>query len=258
MSERDGIGQHQESLRSLPSHGVERLRQIVGPPHVEELEADLERRGRRLGGGADLPVERVLRVPEHRDARGGRHRLLQELEALAAQLGVEQRDAGDVPARARQAGDDPRPDRIAGGGEDDRDGLGRVLRGHPRSGWRPRRGRPAGGRPARRPARAAGRAARPRYGSRSGGSCPRRSPARPAAAPGRAAWRRRARHGAGEHGDPPDLGRAPGSASAGGEGTDRAGRDATDRGRARSRAASGASAVTSGRPGPSGGSRRAG
>src|SRR5829696_6503469 len=109
--------------RALDSRG-----EIVRPPNVDEPRPEPERLGHphRL-----LPLRRrhrIAHVEESADAGRARHRLLDQLHALALQLGNKGAEPGDVAARPRELGDHARTDRLADRRHYDRDALGRVLR----------------------------------------------------------------------------------------------------------------------------------
>lgn len=52
-------------------------------------------------------------IRQHRDARDSRGHLLQQLEPPGSDLGVVEAEPGDVPARPREALDEPGADRLA-------------------------------------------------------------------------------------------------------------------------------------------------
>jgi len=58
-------------------------------------------------------------MPEHPDPRGRRHHVVQQFQALGAELGLERGDSGDVPARPGEALDVAGRDRVGVSDEDD-------------------------------------------------------------------------------------------------------------------------------------------
>src|SRR5439155_25670556 len=90
----------------------------------------LELQAERAGGGLErFDRSPAVRIVEDRDARETRQRFLEQLQALAAELGLQREDAGDVTARATEALDQTRCDRIVViDDHDDRDRRGRLLR----------------------------------------------------------------------------------------------------------------------------------
>src|SRR5207245_7329750 len=66
-------------------------------------------------------------IPENRDSGEPGDDLPQELQSLPAELRGHRAVAGDVSAGARQARDEPGPDRIGAVGHHDRDGLSLLL-----------------------------------------------------------------------------------------------------------------------------------
>jgi len=113
---REGVRHQKERVGALPDHRGKGPVEVIGFSHAERLDGHPQDTGRLLG----LPVaERhraIVRIPEHGDARGLRHRLLEKLQALRTQLGRLIRDPGDVPAGPGQARDEPGAHRITGPG----------------------------------------------------------------------------------------------------------------------------------------------
>jgi hypothetical protein len=75
---------------------------------------------------------RICRIDQEPDQCGLRNQYLEQLQALRANLVVEDRGAGDVAAGLLEAGDDPVPDRIAAVIEDDRHCRRHPSRGEKR------------------------------------------------------------------------------------------------------------------------------
>src|SRR5438552_1054193 len=69
----------------------------------------------------------IVGIPQERDPRRSRNRLLEELELLNAQVHTEGRCPGDVTARSREAGNDAQLNWVRSVHHDDRDGCGRSL-----------------------------------------------------------------------------------------------------------------------------------
>ena len=69
----------------------------------------------------------IARVDEHGNAGARRYQLVQQFQPLCNQFTVEKVDAGQVAARAGQAGDKTEPDRIFSDGEHDRNRRGGRL-----------------------------------------------------------------------------------------------------------------------------------
>jgi hypothetical protein len=66
----------------------------------------------------------IGRIDEHGNTREAGYQLTQELQALCRQLRIEKINPCQIAARPGQAGDQAKPDRVFGGGEDDGDGRG--------------------------------------------------------------------------------------------------------------------------------------
>src|SRR5262249_6062137 len=77
---------------------------------------------------------RAARLPEDCEPSGTRNGLLEQLEALADQLRGKRGQPREVAGGPCEALDEPARHRIAGSGEDDRDGPGRLHDGA-RLGW---------------------------------------------------------------------------------------------------------------------------
>src|SRR5262249_7893905 len=68
-----------------------------------------------------LGLVRTGRINEYRDTRGLGHQLAQEFQPLCRQLGREETDAGQIPARPSETGNEANSHRVITGHEDDGD-----------------------------------------------------------------------------------------------------------------------------------------
>ena len=118
----------------LPEPG-HRLVDLGDVGHRAGPELDVERLGRLLGALEPVLPVRPARVPEVVNHPLRLPHLEGELHVLAAELGQEIPEPGDVPARTREALDEPDAQRVADADEEDRGRRGLALHRH-------RRGRP--------------------------------------------------------------------------------------------------------------------
>ena len=123
----EGVSSKVERLGVFPGGRGEGTRELVGPPDLQRLRvyaqpaAGLLRRVPLQDHGG------VRRIPEHGHTREPGHELGEQLEPFRAELRGQNRQARDVAAWPRQAGDEARPNRIATGRHDDGNGRGRLL-----------------------------------------------------------------------------------------------------------------------------------
>src|SRR5262249_62156566 len=124
-----GVGADEEGIRPRTLHTFESSTDLTAGVGVEDL--DLQAHGAssrfylshcRLGLGS------TGRINEYRDTRSLRQQLAQEFQPLCRQLGREETDAGEIPARPSEAGNEANSDRVVTAHEDDGDQLRCALR----------------------------------------------------------------------------------------------------------------------------------
>src|SRR6516162_6964398 len=84
--------------------------------------------GRRLQLSCLNVAAREGRIDERGDGARIGKQLVQQLQSLATELGVQRGDAGEVATGLVQTGNEADLDRIGAGDEDDRNGCGCSLR----------------------------------------------------------------------------------------------------------------------------------
>ena len=99
--------------------------EIAGLPHLERLKLHLQR-ARGALGLAKLGIG-VIRIPQNGDARHPRRRVFEQLDRLSGQQVVDEREAGEVSSRPREARNQAAFDRIIAHDHDDRNSRGRLL-----------------------------------------------------------------------------------------------------------------------------------
>ena len=113
MKKRHRVRQDQESLGAFRCHRVERAVEGIGTTHLQSLKLKPQRSTTQPEG--PFTVSRmpwIVGIPQERDPRRSRNRLLEELELLNAQVHGQGRCAGDVSARSREAGNEAQLNRI--------------------------------------------------------------------------------------------------------------------------------------------------
>jgi hypothetical protein len=125
------IARHQEDVGPLASGRLDGGLDLTGLGCRKQLHPEAQRLG-RLGhlDRQRQPVNLVRRVREDGQPSGRRDDLLQQLDLLGDEAARhERRDAGDGPARPREALDQARPDGVGHPDEHQRNRAGRLLRG---------------------------------------------------------------------------------------------------------------------------------
>lgn len=102
------------------------LREFLRSARFHDLKLNLQRSGCSLEQFEFLRVLRHCRIAEHCHPFEAGHRLLQQLQLLAAQLRSHEGHPGDFPRGPSQTGDEPARDRIAVVRHHDRNRLCRA------------------------------------------------------------------------------------------------------------------------------------
>jgi hypothetical protein len=123
-----GVGDHQETVGRVALHRRESLREIVGLAHPQRLDCDAERLCRRGRSFVAHAHPQIRGVPKHGDPLQLGRRILEQFETLGGKFGRHVGNPGDVAARPVKAGNQTRPDRIAGVEDDDRNRAGAFFR----------------------------------------------------------------------------------------------------------------------------------
>jgi hypothetical protein len=112
---------------------LERPLQIVGTAYLQHgLERDRQVLRRGFGAAHLQWRNGVTGVEQNGHSRCAWNNLLQDLQSLAGQLRPDVCDARDVPARSRQASNEPRAHRVCDRDHDDWRRRGGGLRGQDR------------------------------------------------------------------------------------------------------------------------------
>ena len=113
MSEQEAIRKHDERIGVRPGNRGERVLEIGYSASVNRgLQRDAQRLGRDLRVLVKSVVRPIVRIPEHGNARHLWSCPLEKLQALAFQLPRSSAIPRDVPARPREADDEPGQNRI--------------------------------------------------------------------------------------------------------------------------------------------------
>src|SRR6185295_16059155 len=115
----------------------ERAFQFVGILRLDYAKLHLQRAGRLLSRLQQASGRWTRRIGEHGDTGKLGYGLLEQFKLFAADLKTSQQtQPGDIPARPRQASDEPGTNRIGRRSCDDRDLACRILSGQRRCGSR--------------------------------------------------------------------------------------------------------------------------
>src|SRR5215470_13798959 len=117
---------HEDAVGPLADHGGERALEIVWrrDVHLDDSDADRWRCRLEIGyGGSDAGIRGIH---QERYPRGAGRGFLQKLEILEHQLADREGQAGDVPARPREAGDESVANGVAHAPHDDGNGAGHL------------------------------------------------------------------------------------------------------------------------------------
>jgi hypothetical protein len=123
-------GLHDEDAVSPAGHQLGEARLDCAPIRygaVDQRDVEASRRG--PGRGEGVALLGLTRIVGHEDAAERRDDFLEELEALAGQLGSQTSHAGDVASRLGDTSDEAKLHRVPRLREDDRDGRSRFLAG---------------------------------------------------------------------------------------------------------------------------------
>jgi hypothetical protein len=117
-----GVGGDEKGIGPLTLHTFESSTDLTAGVGVENL--DLQAHGassRFYLSQCRLGLVRTGRINEYRDTRGLGQQLAQEFQPLCRQLGREETDAGQIPGRPSEAGNEANSHRVITGHEDDGD-----------------------------------------------------------------------------------------------------------------------------------------
>src|SRR5262245_44609026 len=123
------IGHYEECSHALFGHRRECAVELVGTSSLQQLKLHSQRPGRDLQFPYEERLDRIGRVRKDRHSVYLGDGLLEQLQPFASYFRADAvGQPCDVPARARQARDEPEPNRIGTtGNHDDGDRLGGVL-----------------------------------------------------------------------------------------------------------------------------------
>jgi hypothetical protein len=119
----------QETVHACVVHVLKRSLEGVGPVDLEMRQRQIQRLAGHFSEAEHRCVRRASTMNENSDSAQARRDLLQQLKTLDVEIGDENRRAGDVPARSREAVGEPSHHSVAPYRHDDGDRRARSPGG---------------------------------------------------------------------------------------------------------------------------------
>src|SRR6516162_10250931 len=107
-----GIRNHEDGIRTVPYHRGKRGSEVLGLTHAKRLYLETQRPRRRFRIFVAPGHPKIVCVPQHANLAQARNRIFEDLQPLGRELGCDFADAGDFAARASQAINQARRNRV--------------------------------------------------------------------------------------------------------------------------------------------------